>query len=162
MGVPSERGTIRHRYLAGGTQLDGAVPGACADEGVAAGDVVGATQPDGAAAGGCAAAGVTEGDVVGATQLPGAEAMGAGADEAVGALAGVDCNLASIPGDGVPSMGRPCACSKPAIAAWVLGPMKPSAEACRYPRRINSTWLERTSGSGVAAAGIGIAVATGA
>jgi len=83
--------------------------------------LVGATQPEDAA-GAIAEAGVAAGEPVGETQLLGAEAVvdPAGATQlpegallavAAPVLAGVDCNLASKLGDGLPSTGSPWDCS---------------------------------------------------
>ena len=88
--------------------------------------MAGATQPldDDA---GAFAGGAAPGDPAGATQLLGAEAVGVAAGGAAadggGAPVGVDCILASSLGDGLPSAGRPLACSKLAIAPCVLGPI---------------------------------------
>ena len=86
----------------GATQLEGAGP--VADAGVALGvDPAGATQLEGAAVGADALA-----DPVGATQplVLGAEAVAVAA-----APVGVDCNLASKPADGEPSVGSAWDCS---------------------------------------------------
>jgi hypothetical protein len=105
----------------GVTQPDGVAAGA--DAGVAPADPVGATQPAGADAGVDAFA-----EPVGATQLA---VVGAEAVAAPAVPVGVDCNLASNPGEAVPSTGSAWDCSKAEIAARVFGPMKPSAVACR-------------------------------
>ena len=100
----------------GVTQVGAGAAGADADAGVALGDPAGATQllDD-------EAVGVALADPAGATQLPGAEAV-AVAGMAV-APVGVDCSLASRVADGAPSTGKAWACSKPEIAARVLGPI---------------------------------------
>ena len=65
--------------------------------------------------------------LAGVTQSCGADAV------AIGAPVDADCSLASSCGDGLPSAGRPFACSKFAIASRVRVPIVPSALPFRYP-----------------------------
>src|ERR1700733_5804437 len=106
--------TLRRDYLIGVTQPDDDVDGA-----------VGVMLAD-------ALVGVMLVDVLaGVTQSCGADAV------AIGVAVDADCNFASSCGDGLPSGGKPFACSKFAIASRVLVPIVPSALPFRYPSLIN-------------------------
>jgi hypothetical protein len=83
--------------------------------------LVGATQFD--PAGAEALTGLAEEEPFGETQPPGA----AGAPAVIDEPEGVDWRRASRRADGLPSTGRPLACSKLEIAEYVRGPATPSA-----------------------------------